>query len=107
MMTPQGPAFPPDINVPDPTYCSRPSQSKGMPSPCSCSYTMGTNYFCVFDKSVVPYNQADCPYPLKYNRDEEANFAKSNYDFEKMCVYPCPDPMWTESEWIGDHTVHP
>ncbi len=53
---------------------------------------------------VVPYNQADCPYPLKYNRDEEDHFAEYNYEFAQMCLYPCPSPMWSEAEWIGINT---
>jgi hypothetical protein len=43
----------------------------------------------------------DCPYPLRYNRDEEDSFAESDYDGQVMCVMPCPNPMWTDSEWNG------
>lgn len=51
--------------------------------------------------TVVPYSQVDCPYPLRYNRDEEDSFAESDYDGQVMCVMPCPNPMWTDSEWNG------
>ncbi len=64
--------------------------------------TLNIYMWCgVLKTKVVPYNQADCPYPLKYNTDQEDSFAESNYDFSEICVYPCPSPMWTEAEWIG------
>ena len=52
-------------------------------------------------RTAVPYSQVDCPYPLRYNRDEEDSFAESDYSGQVMCVMPCPNPMWTDSEWNG------
>jgi hypothetical protein len=53
--------------------------------------------------AVVPYTQADCPYPLKYNG--ESSFAENGYNGEDMCIMPCPNPMWTDAEWTGGITV--
>ena len=55
--------------------------------------------------TVVPYTQADCPYPLKYNYDGESSFAESGYNGQDMCVMPCPNPMWSDAEWTGGITI--
>ncbi len=102
--------FPPDTNVANPTYCNRPNNSISMSTPTTITTTTTsppqiTLLIILWWLLVVPYNQADCPYPLKYNRDGEADFAESNYDLNEICLYPCPDPMWTEGEWIGNELV--
>lgn len=61
----------------------------------------GTQCLAMPGNLFVPYSQVDCPYPLRYNRDEEDSFAESDYDGQVMCVMPCPNPMWTDSEWNG------
>ncbi|ELR18066.1 Frizzled/Smoothened family membrane region protein [Acanthamoeba castellanii str. Neff] len=54
---------------------------------------------------LVPYTQADCPYPLKYNYDGESSFAENGYNGQDMCVMPCPNPMWSDAEWTGGITI--
>ncbi|ELR23361.1 uncharacterized protein ACA1_069450 [Acanthamoeba castellanii str. Neff] len=49
---------------------------------------------------VVPYSQADCPYPLQFNeRGTVADGSLSLSADEQICVYPCPAPMFTPSDW--------
>jgi hypothetical protein len=49
---------------------------------------------------VVPYSQADCPYPLKYNpKGSIADSSQSLMSPDQVCVYPCPAPMFTSQEW--------
>lgn len=50
---------------------------------------------------VVGYSQADCPYPLKYNQDGEEYYQNNGYEGMDICVYPCPDPMFSDGEWAG------
>jgi hypothetical protein len=53
----------------------------------------------------VPYGEADCPYPLKYNYDTQDSFEASGYDPKQMCVLPCPNPMWSDAEWTAGVTL--
>jgi hypothetical protein len=49
---------------------------------------------------VVPYSQADCPYPLKFNpKGRIADPTKPLGSLDQICVYPCPDPMFTDDDW--------
>jgi hypothetical protein len=48
---------------------------------------------------MVPYSQADCPYPLKFNPEGTiADPTQSLSSPDQVCVYPCPDPMFTTTE---------
>ncbi len=48
----------------------------------------------------MPYSQADCPYPLQFNeRGTVADGSLSLTADEQICVYPCPAPMFTPSDW--------
>jgi len=52
------------------------------------------------ENAVVAYSQADCPYPLKYNPDGTTfDASRSLTSLDQLCVYPCPDPMFTMSDW--------
>jgi hypothetical protein len=53
----------------------------------------------------VPYGEADCPYPLKFNYDDQDSFTASSYDPTQMCVMPCPNPMWSDAEWTAGVTL--
>jgi hypothetical protein len=56
--------------------------------------------FFVLWRAVVPYSQADCPYPLQFNeRGTVADGSLSLSADEQICVYPCPAPMFTPSDW--------
>lgn len=55
--------------------------------------------------AVVPYGEVDCPYPLKFNYDGQDHFEEWNYNGAMMCLMPCPNPMWSESEWVGAEVV--
>lgn len=49
---------------------------------------------------MVPYSQYDCPYPLKYNPDGKYIDPSADItSIDQICVYPCPDPMFSESDW--------
>jgi hypothetical protein len=56
--------------------------------------------------TVVAYSQADCPYPLKFNpHGSVADASLSLTADEQICVYPCPDPMFTDSDWRASDGV--
>jgi hypothetical protein len=49
---------------------------------------------------VVPYTQADCPHPLKFNpAGTIADSSQSIQSPDQICVYPCPDPMFSDYQW--------
>ncbi len=47
---------------------------------------------------MVPYSQADCPYPL--NWDPQAAPGASD-----MCVAPCPNLFYSSGEWVAIRVV--
>jgi hypothetical protein len=66
----------------------------------SPSHCFSSSFFFVLWRAVVPYSQADCPYPLQFNeRGTVADGSLSLTADEQICVYPCPAPMFTPSDW--------
>ncbi|ELR16747.1 uncharacterized protein ACA1_019990 [Acanthamoeba castellanii str. Neff] len=65
----------------------------------------GTQCIAMPPDMFVPYGEADCPYPLKYNYDAQDSFEASGYDPKQMCVLPCPNPMWSDAEWTAGVTL--
>ncbi|ELR23372.1 Gprotein-coupled receptor [Acanthamoeba castellanii str. Neff] len=56
--------------------------------------------------TVVPYSQADCPHPLKFNpHGSVADPSVSLTADEQICVYPCPDPMFDASDWRASEGI--
>ncbi|ELR23350.1 uncharacterized protein ACA1_069340 [Acanthamoeba castellanii str. Neff] len=65
----------------------------------------GTQCVAMPPDMFVPYGEADCPYPLKFNYDDQDSFTASSYDPTQMCVMPCPNPMWSDAEWTAGVTL--
>jgi len=47
----------------------------------------------------APYTQADCPYPLLFIYRDPIEVVEQQLTPSYLCVYPCPDPMFSKSEW--------
>jgi hypothetical protein len=61
---------------------------------------------CRVSCTVVPYSQADCPHPLKFNpHGSVAVPSVSLTADEQICVYPCPDPMFDASDWRASEGI--
>ena len=59
--------------------------------------------------SIAPtYTQADCPYPLKIDEDYDQSTLINPIEIPaQLCVYPCPDPEFSTSEYNGMNIPHP
>jgi hypothetical protein len=84
-------------------YCSEFFIAQGLTSMLpNCSSSAFASPVCNnhSEGMVVPYSQADCPHPLKFNpKGSIADYNQNLGSPDQVCVYPCPDPMFTSHEW--------
>lgn len=84
------------------TSCNNVSQDIGTPTKTLFSIAIVLLIASVIISTVVPYSQVDCPYPLKYNpKGTTIDPSGSLTSSDQICVYPCPDPMFTDTDWDG------
>jgi hypothetical protein len=82
------------------TNCNNASQNIGPFPPLPLVLSYRSHFLSL--SPVVPYSQADCPFPLKFNpHGSIADSTQSLSNPHQICVYPCPDPMFTDAEWDG------